>query len=325
MTVLAAPPSTLRAYLDEAGDLPPDALLGRIVLFTITDEAISRSDLEMWFKELDLNTGLLPPEIKAVDAFKKATSEAKDTYEMSRGRTALVLCRDVLSNHNCVKRQITREVKDARARTLSYSKAIDCTFYRSVSGAGGERVSIAVDPQGLDAEERENVNVIAQAIKHRYQRYYQFLDGNKLRAIVRNYLKHMNAIELKGGVYFIHASRDEELSRLTELVERFGGGCQLHTIPIVDIERERQFIAQAFEREASQSLQDIAKEARELVKTRKRITASMYARIKERYDDVLAKASEHMMTLQVSQDVTGAAAEVALNSLTALQEEMLKE
>ena len=44
----------------------------------------------------------------------------------------------------------------------------------------------------------------------------------------------------------------------------------------------------------------------------------------ERYDEVVEKANEHMVTLQVSHDITGASAEVALKALLDLQEEMLR-
>lgn len=97
----------------------------------------------------------------------------------------------------------------------------------------------------------------------------------------------------------------------------------MHAIPLVDIERERQMVAIAFEREASQQLQEITREVEALKQNRKSITPAAYAKVKTRYDEVMTKAHEHMVTLQVSQDVTGAAAEIALNSLLALQEEML--
>lgn len=320
---------TAADILDENGDLPDDVLLGKIVLFTITDESITRSQLETRFMNLGLDKRLLPQDVKPIDAFKKATSEATDKYTLPGDKTAVVLCRDVSANHEYVRRQITREVKDRRARQLSYSKAIDCTFYRArvtggVSQKGSERVQIRIDPTDLDPSELADVKRIAQAIEDRYSHYYNHLDGNRLRAVVRDYLKHLNAIELKGGVYFIHVAHSDELSRLQQLVQGFGGGCMMHTIPLVDIERERKMVALAFEREASQALHEIANEVKALKSTRKSISPNAYAKIKARYDEVVAKANEHMVTLQISHDITGAAAEVALDALIDLQEEMLK-
>lgn len=336
MTTLSpARPATARDILNENGDLPDEVLLGRLVLFTITDEPTRRDDLEQWFDDNGLDKRLLPPEIKPIDAFKKATSEAKEKYTLPDGTTAVVLCRDVHSNGEYVKRQITREVKDSNAKQLSYTRAIEATFYRGRIGAradgagsqvirGSERVNIRVDKTGLSDAELSAVQDIARNIVERYQKYYEHLDGNRLRATVRDYLKHLNAVEIKGGVYFVHVSKSAELAALQSLVQKLGGGCAMHTIPLVDIVREREMVAAAFEREASQNLQDIAKEARALLEQRKNVTPDAYAKIKARYDEVTAKAQEHLVTLQISQDVTGASAEMALNALVALQKGVLQ-
>lgn len=317
--------SALRKYVDELNDLPTDVLLGRIVLFTITDEPIRHSDVVKWFKELDLDEAYLPAENKYLDAFKKATSDTKETYDLSNKRTAFLLCRDVSSTSQYVTRQITREIKDSTRRRLSYDEAITCTFYRPPDAAnqGAAHLRIVVNPQHLLREEVKAVQQIAQSIEKRYHAYYEFLDGQKVRGTIRNYLKKLNAIEIKGGVYFVHSSRDDELNRLSELVSRFGGGCHMNMIPMVDLERERTFMAQVFEREASQALRDLTKEARELVTARKTITGAAYTKLKARYDEVLNNATEHMENLQVNQDMTAAAAEVAHKALTELQERLL--
>lgn len=320
-------PSPLRSYIDELSDLPADVLLGRIVLFTITDEPVSRDDLVLWFEELGLDKAYLPTPNKYLDAFKKATSDTKDTYPMARGRTANVLSRDVTSTPNYVQRQITREIRDSKAKRLDYHEVIACTFYRptSVDDQSSSRLQITVKTEDLEPGEIEHVRAIAQAIKTRNDRYCQYMDGQKIRATIRNYLKKLNAIEIKGGVYFVHASRDDELANLATLVGRLGGGCHMNMIPIVDLKQQREFIVSVFEREASQSLSEITREAQELISSRKSITGAAYAKMKARYDEVLNNAEEHMFTLQVSQDVTAASAEVALNSLRALEQRMMDE
>lgn len=317
--------SPLRSYIDELGDLPSDALLGRIVLFTITDEPVSLDDLTAWFKEHDLDPSYLPAPNKALDAFKKATSDTKDSYDLTKGRSAQVLCRDVTQTPDFVRRQITREIRDSRNKRLSYVDAITCTFYRPNDPAdqNTSRVKIQINPTVLEGSEEKPVKEIARNIYARYARHFDFLDGMKLRATVRNYLKGLNCIEIKGGVYFVHSSRDDELARLADVVAKFGGGCRMNTIPIVDLEREREFIAQVFEREASQSLHELARDAQELLTSSKSVTPAACAKIKARYDEVLTNAEEHMLTLQVSQDVTTAAAEVALSALTRLTEKLV--
>ena len=324
---MTAAPSKFKQALAGLDDLPADALLGRIVLFTITDEPVSLTDLTKWFADAGLNPAHLPPPNKALDAFKKATSDTKNSYPMTKERSAQVMCRDVTQTPDFVRKQITREIRDVRNKRLSYVDAITCTFYRptDASDQGTARINIQTNPQFLETGEAEPIKEIAQEIYARYRRYYDFLDGMKLRATVRNYLKKLNCIEIKGGVYFVHSSKDEELAALASVVSRFGGGCHMNTIPIVDLQREREFIGQVYEREASEALNQITREAQELLSPGKSVTPAACAKLKARLDETLSNAEEHMLTLQVSQDVTTAAAEVAFQSLSRLAEKLVNE
>lgn len=318
--------SSLKDYLDEFGELPGDAMLGRLTLTTINDGKYAYDDIKSWFEELDLNEAMLPAKNKAVDAFRKATSNVSGfEYVLADGTYAEMLCRDVALETSHVRRQITREVRDAKKRKLSYEAAITCTFYRATTpGAGGERLMVRVHRETLGAEEIEHVDKVADTIRQDFLDYYEFLDGNKVRGTIRKYLKHLNAIEIKGGVYFVHKSRADELDRLAEFVRRLGNGCSMGFFPIVDLAAQRELVTAAFEREAAQSLQEITREARSLLDTRKSITPAMYEKMRSRFDTVLRNAHEHMSTLEVSQDVTAASAEAALKMLGALREEMLR-
>jgi hypothetical protein len=250
---------------------------------------------------------------------------------MSKGRTASLMCRDVATTSEYIKRQITREVKGNRKLDYdgglgSGGEAIGITFYRALRAddQGSARLAVSVSNR-LGPDEMPHVRRIAREIKTRYDEYLEFLDSQKVRAMVRAYLKKLNAIEIKGGVYFVHASRDDELTRLSELIGRLGGGCQMNQIPIMDLQRERAFIVRTFEREAAQTLNDLTKEISEISTTRGSVTEATYQRLKARFDEVMANAEEHMLTLQISQDSTEASAEVALNALAGLADRMVSE
>lgn len=314
--------SALRQYLDEAGELPTDVLLGRIVPFTITDEPVAHADLERWFDELDLDKALLPFPIKEIHAFKKATSSIdKKKYALKGGSTAHMLCRDVASTPDFVRRQITREVQDSNKKKLFYNAAIEATFYRAGNG-GSPAIKMKINRDEVLAEEIDHLRKVAGQIEETYRRHVEFHDGMKMRALVRAYLTHLNAIKIKDGFYFVHASRDAELSALTELINRFGGGCWMKTLPLVDLTNEREFITAAFEREAAQALQEVTRDIKAAIAAGN-TTGPAYAKLKERYDEVLNSAEEHQLKLGVSQDLTAASAEVALRELTKLQEKMI--
>ena len=316
----------LREYLDKVGDLPEDVLLGRIVLFTISDVPVRVADIRTWFEDLGLDMSLVPSPNKEIDAFKRATNDTKTSYAMTKSRTANLIRREVASNTEFIEHQITREIRDPQNKKLGYTEAIKCRFYRaSDPKTGGARVTFKVITAegGLEPGELPLVQAAARDLYTRYREYVEHLSDQKLRGTVRNYLKHLNAIEIKGGVYFVHSSRDEELAKLQSLVSRLGGGCHMNMIPIVDLERERAFITHIFEREASEALQEITADAKQILTSRKSVSPQAYAKIRERYDAVVADALEHMTNLQITQDLTAASAEVAERALMALQEGMM--
>lgn len=321
--------SPLKKYLDEAGSLPDDALLGHLVLFRITDGEYQREDIEKWFEELHLNPGFVPVPNKAIDAYKKATSEGDEfEYDLANGTTAHVLVRDVTSDAATVTRHLIREIRDAARRRLAYGKIGEATFYRAtVKGGkiepGSERFRLTVDNDQLIQNERGPMQSLVEKITQAYNRHVSYMDGDKVRAMVREYVKYLNGVALKDGIYFVHVTRHDELNRLSELVDRLGGGCKMDLIPMVNLGQQRDMVVEAFQAEAEKALTEIVKEIQHIRTTRKTVTPDAYAKVKAKYDLVITRAKEYTRTLNVSQDRTAGAAEVALDSLAELQRQML--
>jgi len=324
---------SIRDYIDSISELPEDILLGRIVMFTVTDEPILHSDVEQWFTDLNLNPTYLPAQNRPVDAFKKATTHVDGTeYDIFPGNAAstkgILLTRPVTTDDEMVVRFVVREVRDTKRRKLGHDKAIEAVFYKGqkVKGVvqkGSERIRLTKIMDDLEPTEVVEIDKAIQVIQDRYNHYNKYLDGQKVRAMIREYLKYLNAIEIKGGVYFIHKNRTEELLRLRELVNKCGGGCRMDQIPIVDLDNERQMIVEAFQREAEEELSTLVKDIAFVRTTRKKVSPEAYARLKTKYDLVMNQAMEYQRTLGLSQTRTSAAAELALDSLVELQKDLL--
>lgn len=320
-------------YLKEVDELPPGSLIGHLVMFTIMDTPIERDWLVKQFDDLGLDQSRLPPSVAALDAFKKATSSAKDRYTLPDGSTVSVLCRERTSDKHRVIRQITVEVRDASGENeLSYTKGIECVFFRPVKDASHQvnqdsaRVLFQVVEGGLDDEGKDRLHKIAEEIEGRYVQHVRYLDGDKIRAVVRNYLRHqINAIELRGGTYFVPDTHVDELIRLRTLVERIENGCNMIDFALPALSRHRELIVEAFQKDAADKLAQIVSDIADLRDTRKNITPAAYSKVKERYDTVMSQAEEYLTRLELNQDVTAAHAEIALASLEALQEDMVKE
>lgn len=321
--------SPVKKYLDQAGDLPADVLLGHLVLFRITDGDYNRDDIDAWFTELRLNPGFVPVPGKAIDAYKKATSQGDDfDYDLPDGTVAHVLVRDVVADSKVVTRHLVREIRDAKRRRLAYGPIGEATFFRPKTSngiviPGSERFLLNVDHTQLVADERGPMQSLVDKISGSYDRFLAYCDGDKARAMVRDYVKYLNGAMLKDGIYFVHITRKDELDRLSEVVSRLGNGCRMDTIPLVNLEREKDMVVEAFQAEAEKALADVVKEIQHVRGTRKTVTPEAYGKIKAKYDSVMLRATEYTRTLDVSQERTAGAAEVALDSLAELQRQML--
>lgn len=324
--------SEFRDYLNQITELPEDVLLGRVVMFTVSDmNDVTPTQMAAWFSELGLSANYLPAPNRAVDAFKKATTDVDGTeFDRPTSRTiGTLMTRDVSTDNEMIVRHLVREIKNSKRKTLSHETVAELVFYKAQSHQGKvvpgtERIRLTVRSDAVQAEDSVAVNNALQQIKQAYDDHLKFVDAQKLRALIRKYLKYLNAIEIKGGVYFIHKNRTTELLQLRELVNRCGQNTRMDQIPIVDLENEREIIREAFQREAEQALNDLTTEITMVRSTRKKITPSMYAKLRGKYDDVMSQAMEYQRTLNITQTRTSAAAELALDSLTELQKDFLR-
>lgn len=327
--------SSLQSYLDDAGNLPRDVLLGHVVMYSVGDGEYDRDAVVKWYAELDLNPAHIPMQNRAVDAYKKATSKLDDyEYQTPDGNTAHVLIRDVSNDKNQVVRHLIREVTNNKQRRLAYAQVGEAVFYRPTTSQGKvvpgtERMRITLDASTFQPHERDLVVDVAHKIEHYYERYLGSMDDMKVRAMLRDYVSSLNAVQLRSGVYFVHVSRQDDLMKLQELARRMatqaGTKCFVWLMPLVDLEEQREMVIEAFQTEAEKSLNGITAKISSLREARKTISADAYAKIKDEYDQLMKQAVEYTRTLDINQDRTAGAAEVALTSLIGLQQQMLRD
>lgn len=322
--------SEFRKYMEQAGELPADVVLGWIVIYQVRDANYDRSMLEQTFDELGMNPGLIPAPNNPLHAYMKATSSVNDIdYALPRDQHAHVLVRDQMEDKEVVVRQLTREIRDIKRGRLGYAKIGECAFYRPVSrngkvDYGTERIRLTVDNSALTNHERPVLQKVLDKIANEYDRHINYMDAMKYRAVIRDYLLHLNALKIKDGFYFVHNNRGDELSKLRTLVERLGGGSTMFVLPLVDLDSQRDMVVQAYLAEAEEALNDIVKQVMHVRGTRKSVTPAAYAKIKREYEQVINRSKEYGRTLKVSATTTAAAEELALEALAALQNDLLE-
>lgn len=325
--------SALAAYLDEAGQLPRDVLLGTLGLYTISDGEYSLSELTDEWVRLGLPAHHLPVATKPVDAFKRATTEVDDfEYPMpdheTTKRVAHILVRDVDSNNEVIIRHLVREIRDSNGQRLTYAKIGTATFYRPVQEGSGrvrpgsERFKLTIENAALEPAERVAMQALVDEVNRRYDRYTNYLDGQKIRSMVRNFLFEIGALQVKPSVYFVHVSRTDDLEKLKVVVDDLGQS-SLHLLPIIDMPSQRAMVVEAFQQEAVAALEDLVKEINRIRGSRKSISSEAYSKVKQQYDATLARTREYSRLLGSVRSLTEGAEEVAQAALAKMQKEML--
>jgi hypothetical protein len=313
----------------EAGETP---LLGHLVLYSIFDGRVTPEKLEKWFDELGLDNGFLPGVLRADAAFEKVTGPAgvrrvyplddptADPRPKSRrkadaiGRQATLMVRHVRRDRQEIVRHIVREVRDEQETKLTYDSKLGEAVFRfdasaqSAPGAGALRVApdngaIAALPEAEQGVVRDLLGEITTAYQHRCT----FYSGDRLRAVIREYVEDLGGIKVRptGGVYFVHRQHADVLAALRTLVSRFGEGSHFVRIPIPDQDEMREMIVTAFTTQARDELNQLATEI--AAAHRDGAPDHVVAKLHRRFRDVQKATAEHSELLSTSLDDTTAA------------------
>lgn len=337
---MAAPAIDLKTYEDRLSGLDKDRFIGSILWFSITGTVsyvngrresrpvrVTHDQLEQWFDELGLDKRFLPPPIKAVDAFRKATSEVSLEYEIDDDKSATLMVREVAYDAEQVVRHVVKEVKDRRGQKLDYDPHLATLKFlrggRTTKGKrpGGETFKTATMNHVVN-EERDRVEALLHEANAKYKDLATNLHADAIRAVIRNYLTDLNAIAVKpsGGVYFVHLSRQPTVDALQELIKRVSQGCTFHQLPLLDTGEQREMLNDAFQNEVEDEVRKLMGDIaayNEKVKAGK-VPSTKYAEFQMRYQAILDRSEEHTREIGLAQGRAGAVLELAFDSLVDL-------
>jgi hypothetical protein len=334
----------LTDYKDRLAGLPEDEFIGSILWYSIagtvtyvdgkrtqTPVRVTRDQLRVWFDDLGLDGEFLPPPILKVDAFRKATTKAERSYDLEDGRRAVLYVDEVESNQDFVLRHLLHKVVDPRQPDdddkVQHTFVASLKFFRGGRLRSGRRDTDHYKTRAvprLTGAMKAMTEELLQEIDDKYNDLAVNLNEEKIRAVLRNYLIHLNAIAVKpqGAVYFIHNTRQATLDALQELVRRVGQGCTFEQIPLVDTGDTRRMLTDAFQSEVEDDVRLLLgriAEINEKVKGGK-IKADTYAELNEAYRDLASRSEEYTRILGVTQARSAAALELALESVMNLSQ-----
>jgi hypothetical protein len=320
-------------------------LLGHLVLYSVFDGRVRREDLERWFMELGMDSALLPPPIRPVDAFEKITGRdgVRRTYPLDgqrpvlpsgklkrrpangSGREATLMVRHVRRDPRQIVRHLVREVRDESATKLTYdSRLAEMVFVRDTSNTAGPGAgSLRVEPANtaiakLPEDEQATVRDMLAEFRETFDHRCTFYTADRLRTLIRSTVENWGALRVRptGGVYFVHRDHGQELAALRELVDRMGEGSNLVRIPIPDQDEMRTMVISAFTNQARDDLNQLSADiaaARAAGASEQDITA-----LHRRFTAVQDATTKHSTLLSTSLDDTDAALQLVNLQLAGL-------
>jgi len=234
------------------GDLP---LCGHLIWYTVSDMAVTRQQLQEHFRNSGMDEQWLPPELRPVDAYRKATGQLVRTVPTpseEAKRTGVVERRyrfeDVLCDSKRVIRHLVRVDVDARAVELRLVELAAVTFDRQTAG---------LQVQVLDATDPVCGELLDEAIS-RFKHYRDHYDGDAVRRMLHRILSSMDPTLFKdsGGFWFVPYKYASNLATFRRLLEALG--LRYGTMPVVDTEDARNLVRQMFEHQAREIMGRLA-------------------------------------------------------------------
>ena len=338
--------SILDRYTDRLAGLPQESFIGSLIWFSIAG-VIDRTDgkkstipirvtrdlLVKWFDELDLNPAFLPPPISRSNAFRAATSDMERTYALpEEGVSANLLMREVLYDTERVVRHVILETRDRRGAKLTYDKVASITFFRGDknargTAASGEQYKCRI-ADGLEQIHLDAIKALLDDLQTRFNDLSTSLQSQAIRAVIRNYVTHLNAIPVKpsGGLYFIHNTRQRHLDSLQELVSRIGQGSTFSQCPLIDTSAQREMLSSAFEDDVEDEVRLLLEDLSEIQDKAKKknqrtgyVTPHSYAAAMNKWQRIAERSAEYTETLGLRQERAAAALETALTAVVDMQ------
>lgn len=349
----------LDTYRARLAGLPSDAFIGSILWYSITGTLdrttgeriqipvrVTREQLKGWFTDLGLDHQFLPPPILKVDAFRKATSTLASEYDLPDGKVAKLYIDEIESNPEFVERHLLRKVIDPRQEQdeakLRHEWMATLRFFRGGRTNQAKRSSgdhyKARMKVGLPAADGERVASMLLQVDERYTDLCANLNEDKIRWVLRGYLRHLNAIAVRpsGAMYFVHSGRQSELDALQTLVHRIGQGCTFDQIPMINADNSRQILTNAFQDEVEDDVRLLLTKIAALNDKARAglaggdrdallVPAKVYADLNAEYQAVVKRAEEYTNVLGLAQGKAAAALELALDQVVDLSQRIRRE
>jgi hypothetical protein len=247
-------------YSDEISKLPPEAILGQLLFFTISAADVNLEEARRNLIDLGLGDEGLRKALRPIDAYRKSSKEFEKGFKPVDGVRSTFMVRqageDTEQSQRFVMLERARSVAGEK-RVILYDKVAELTLNRgkktngSYSGDSVEFVDTTRNlREPLTHEEFEWLHSHFAGFKDHYDHLLHYMDSHAVRSFVRDFIYRLSGTCVKesGGLYFIKNDHAEKVDLLGTWVESVGS--EFHALPLLNLAKQKGLIMDAFEQEA---------------------------------------------------------------------------
>lgn len=298
--------TTFDEYRQKTSDLSPDLFLGRLTWYTLAESShVDHADFCKILIEEGIET--LPGQPRPSDVFKRACT-ASNRKRVPTGDPNVFLnflIRDVGKDSDNIWRRLVEERVDNEGHKLAYTEVYSLHFTRSTQQIDVEILDANVaGPEA--AQIIDNVRSVFNAMNNMLTPY-------AIRELTRKILQTLNATVVRpsGGVYFIREEHCEMVEALERVINSLPGGSSMHSLPLLDDDKQRAMLKRAFEDESIGEIDRLLGEMGEILRNKEvSITSDRFADFKVQHDFLLAKVRDYSDLLNEAMDETGSRLEI---------------
>jgi len=222
--------------------------IGWLLWFKVAESIVDQTIYERAFAESELPEEYAMSEIRPVDAFRRASKSVEQDVRGENKERMSLLCRDVASEKNLVRRHLVIETRDTAHRRLLYNQcAAVLTFNRETNQ--------------IETSIMEHQDFVVDAVlrfEHGFRRCLAGYDGQAKRRLIRNVLDDMAATSVKesGGVYLIPRAYEERLFQLITFIKALPD-CSAHKMPVEDTKDARDMVREVVTQKATDMMAEL--------------------------------------------------------------------
>lgn len=250
------------------GEITLDHIMGYYTLFTVPDEPVSASKLNrLWIAE-GLPHDIIPNSRSGKNAFQVAARsiENRSRRTDTEGRRIEIEVDPVTEDKDRVVYQVTKLARDARNEVIDHPKAMKLTFDKNTELISWEALDRLTDMDESD------LKGLVDLIQNHYDRNAKKVPGSRVRSGIRKLLKEIGAVNIRkrsggSGVYFVPKEGKDYLDSLeTVITELYGDDAELHLIPTVSADGQRELIERHFNANVSSEIDELMAEVTEALR-----------------------------------------------------------